>query len=176
MFSDPCGQGIARLNCTTTTVDAFLKKGVETSIFSLVTNGQQLISSWSRRQIIASSTSASQNEKLAREALLQSIYMSQSEYIFQNAAVILDWLIQQYKDAVKSYDTFGLLINIVIIVFCIIIGLSVFFLLWIPYVNNMNATMRRVRGMLNMIPMNVISKNEILKKELTDGELLKAVR
>ena len=102
--------------------------------------------------------------------------MSQSEYIFQNAGQILDWLIQRYKDAVKKYDTFGLLINMVIIAFCIIIGLCVFFLLWIPYVNNMNATMRRVRGMLNMIPMNVISKNEKLKKELTDGELLKAVR
>lgn len=48
--------------------------------------------------------------------------------------------------------------------------------LWLPYLKELNVKIWRTKGMLNMIPMNIIIKNERLKNEFTSGILEKAVR
>lgn len=51
-----------------------------------------------------------------------------------------------------------------------------YLVLWLPYLKDLNMKIWRTKGMLNMIPMNIIIKNERLKNEFTSGMLEKAVR
>lgn len=52
----------------------------------------------------------------------------------------------------------------------------VFFLIWTPYLKNLNQKIWRTKGMLNMIPMDIISKNENLKYAFISGDILQAVK
>jgi len=65
--------------------------------------------------------------------------------------------------------------NIIFAIFMIMIFI-VFLFIWIPYLNNLNTKIWRTKGMLNMIPMEIISKNENLKKAFISGEILEAVK
>lgn len=51
----------------------------------------------------------------------------------------------------------------------------VFFAIWLPYLDSLNNKIWRTKGMLNMIPMDIIMKYERLRKALTEGDILKAV-
>lgn len=51
-----------------------------------------------------------------------------------------------------------------------------FIMIWGPYLRALSRKIWRTKGMLNMIPMELISKNEVLKKKFISGDLLKAVR
>lgn len=57
---------------------------------------------------------------------------------------------------------------------CFIIFVFVF--LWAPYLRNLNVKIWRTKGMLNMIPMDLIGKNENLKTKFISGDLLQAVK
>ena len=54
--------------------------------------------------------------------------------------------------------------------------LLVWRLVWLRYLDELNIKIWRTRGLLNLIPMRIISDNELLKKEFTSGQLEKAVR
>ena len=69
MFQNPCNSGISNLNCTTVGPNSILKKGVETSIFSLVSNGHQMLLTWQDK-------GGNSATKADRQSLLQSVYMS----------------------------------------------------------------------------------------------------
>lgn len=58
----------------------------------------------------------------------------------------------------------------------IILIVVVFFLIWTPYLRNLNTKIWRTKGMLNMIPMDIISKNENLKNAFISGDILQAVK
>ena len=65
--------------------------------------------------------------------------------------------------------------NIIFAIFMIMIFI-VFLFIWIPYLNNLNTKIWRTKGMLNMIPMDIISKNENLKNAFISGDILQAVK
>lgn len=52
----------------------------------------------------------------------------------------------------------------------------VFFILWGQYLKSLNDKIFRTKGMLNMIPMDIISKNENLKQLFFSGDILQAVK
>jgi hypothetical protein len=56
----------------------------------------------------------------------------------------------------------------------IVVVVVMYVLLWLPYLKDLKIW--RTKGMLNMIPMNIITKNEQLKREFTSGKLEQAVR
>jgi hypothetical protein len=58
----------------------------------------------------------------------------------------------------------------------IVVVVVMYVLLWLPYLKDLNMKIWRTKGMLNMIPMNIITKNEQLKREFTSGKLEQAVR
>mmetsp|Transcript_69131 Transcript_69131/g.104234 ORF Transcript_69131/g.104234 Transcript_69131/m.104234 type:complete len:103 (+) Transcript_69131:599-907(+) len=58
----------------------------------------------------------------------------------------------------------------------IILLFLVFLVIWSPYLNNLNTKIWRTKGMLNMIPMDIISKNENLKNAFISGDILQAVK
>lgn len=58
----------------------------------------------------------------------------------------------------------------------IIFMVVVFLLIWMPYLKNLNTKIWRTKGMLNMIPMDIISKTENLKNAFLLGDFLQAVK
>jgi hypothetical protein len=52
----------------------------------------------------------------------------------------------------------------------------VFLFVWTPYLKNLNNKIWRTKGMLNMIPMDILSKNESLKNAFISGDILQAVK
>lgn len=44
-------------------------------------------------------------------------------------------------------------------------------LLWGPYLSELNIKIWRTKGLLNLIPMRIITANELLKNEFTSGQL-----
>jgi hypothetical protein len=52
----------------------------------------------------------------------------------------------------------------------------VFAFIWLPYLKNLSNKIFRTKGMLNMIPMDIISKNENLKNLFFSDDLLQAVK
>lgn len=52
----------------------------------------------------------------------------------------------------------------------------VFLFIWTPFVNNLNQNIWRTKGMLNMIPLEIMGKNENLKGAFLREDLLRAVK
>ncbi|KAL4466115.1 hypothetical protein ABPG74_004352 [Tetrahymena malaccensis] len=79
----------------------------------------------------------------------------------------------QYAPDYLSYRT-----TIEIIVFCIYITviLAAFIFIWLPYMASINVKIWRTKGMLNMIPVEVIQSHDSLKNAFLHGEILSAVK
>ena len=54
--------------------------------------------------------------------------------------------------------------------------LFVFIFIWIPYLKNLNIKIWRTKGMLNMIPLEIVMKHENLKNTFIYGNILQAVK
>ena len=61
---------------------------------------------------------------------------------------------------------------VIYILFCVF----VFVILWLPYRKNLSDKIFRTKGMLNMIPMDIITKNEGLKNLFLAGDILQGVK
>ncbi len=68
-----------------------------------------------------------------------------------------------------SVDKIKFAIFILLVVF-------VFVFVWMRYLKGLNDKIFRTKGMLNMIPMDIISKNENLKQLFFGGDILQAVK
>ena len=66
--------------------------------------------------------------------------------------------------------------EIIVFSLYIVLILTVFIIVWIPYLNGLNIKIWRTKGMLNMIPMEVINKHESLKNAFISGDILQAVK
>jgi hypothetical protein len=52
----------------------------------------------------------------------------------------------------------------------------ILFIVWIPYLSKIKEKIWRVKGMLNMIPMDIIGNNENLKNSLISEDIAAAVK
>lgn len=81
-------------------------------------------------------------------------------------------LLANFDDYLSTINT---LARVKFIVF-IVAAFLIFFFIWIPYLKRLKEKIFRTKGMLNMIPMNIITKNESLKNEFIQGDILQAVK
>mmetsp|Transcript_16936 Transcript_16936/g.1515 ORF Transcript_16936/g.1515 Transcript_16936/m.1515 type:complete len:97 (-) Transcript_16936:34-324(-) len=77
--------------------------------------------------------------------------------------------INDFLDANSSIGTIKFIIFMVIIVL-------IFIIVWTPYLKSLNNKIWRTKGMLNMIPIDIIIRNEKLRSAMKSGEILDAVR
>jgi hypothetical protein len=58
---------------------------------------------------------------------------------------------------------------------CLLIAIIIFCwrLVWEPYLAEQNAKICRTKGLLNLIPMRLVKKNELLRNEFISGKLEK---
>ena len=81
-----------------------------------------------------------------------------------------------FKSAFQTMlDDYTKIHNIKFVVFIFVLILM-FIFIWQPYVRALSEKIWRTKGMLNMIPMSVIIKNDKLRQTFTKGEILKAVK
>ena len=75
-------------------------------------------------------------------------------------------------------DTNSLYELVLIICSTIFLAIVVGFwrIVWTIYIEELNNKIWRTKGMLNIIPMRIITANELLKNEFASGQLEKAVR
>lgn len=76
---------------------------------------------------------------------------------------------QDYLDAQKKIEIIKF---VLFILFCFF----AFFFLWQPYLKNLKDKIFRTKGMLNMIPMDIISKNESLRGQFLGDNIMRAVK
>lgn len=88
----------------------------------------------------------------------------------------IDSLNQVFLNNLKSYLDYQDNIEKIKFSIFIIFMVVVFVLIWMPYLKNLNTKIWRTKGMLNMIPMDIISKNENLKNAFISGDILQAVK
>ena len=60
------------------------------------------------------------------------------------------------------------------IIVIVIVGLFTF--VWIPYLKNLSNKIWRTKGMLKMIPLEIITNNDNLKSAFLSGDILNAVK
>ena len=85
-------------------------------------------------------------------------------------------IIADYDTAFKDYLSQALTVQKVKFAIFIIWCVFVFGILWMKYLKALNDKIFRTKGMLNMIPMEIISKNESLKNAFVSGDILQAVK
>jgi ABC-type bacteriocin/lantibiotic exporter with double-glycine peptidase domain len=90
--------------------------------------------------------------------------------------VALDYLIATFYDRTQNYNTYVFTIDLVIMVLGICVVFVVCLFVWRPYIENLNNNIWRTKGMLSMIPMQVILENEGLKQAMTSGQLMQSVK
>jgi len=54
--------------------------------------------------------------------------------------------------------------------------LVLFVAAWLPFMRSLNAMIWMTKGMLNMIPLDMITRNDKLKEKLTTGSILRYVK
>lgn len=54
----------------------------------------------------------------------------------------------------------------------IVVIFAIFLFVWTPYLRNLKNKIWRTKGMLNMIPIDIIKENDKLKKAFTSGDIL----
>ncbi|EAR83935.1 PAS domain S-box protein (macronuclear) [Tetrahymena thermophila SB210] len=169
-----------------------LKSGLQTAIVAYDLKMGDLISAFGKTPYPAYQTATLQLTGTAKQTIwrntLRTFFSTSSAT--STAAVIFANLQQQIAFLRPAFDqlnnsllngTFSYLnyrSNTEIIIFSIyiVIILIVFIFIWIPYLNGLNIKIWRTKGMLNMIPMDVINKNDQLKNAFTNGEILQAVK
>lgn len=74
-----------------------------------------------------------------------------------------------FTDGQRSIEKIKFIVFILILSF-------VFCVIWIPYLGKVKKKIWRVKGMLNMIPMDIIANNENLKVSLISDDITQAVK
>jgi len=143
-----------------------LTRGLSLSQTRMSQISDDLIKSW---------TNSAKNDA-AKSAILSGDDYTQMEDLMNLISPVIEALetemLENFDDYLSRIDT---LAKVKFIVF-IVAAFLIFFFIWIPYLKRLKEKIFRTKGMLNMIPMNIITKNESLKTEFIQGDILQAVK
>lgn len=85
---------------------------------------------------------------------------------------LIDNFSSTYNKYLSKFKDQEIIKFVIYLCFC----LFVFLALWLPYRKNLSDKIFRTKGMLNMIPMEIITKNENLKALFLAGDILQGVK
>lgn len=75
-------------------------------------------------------------------------------------------------NSAKNYLSSNLQIDEIKFSVFIVVIFAIFIFVWTPYLRNLKNKIWRTKGMLNMIPIDIIKENDKLKKAFTSGDIL----
>jgi uncharacterized membrane protein len=150
------------------TVDSgIISKGLQTSIVHIVEQDRQVISNFFNGTPITPSL---------QYGAINDYRMFQSNQILNNIIPAIENLEVLYLQNFSDYLTYGLSMNKVDFSVTLIFIFFIYLFVWSPYLRNLSSKIWRTKGMLNMIPMEIISKYDSLKQAFIGGDLLQAVK
>ena len=168
------------LGCTAV-ANGLLQKGLRTSIVSLAENTRDIISQYFVANMSNSAIFIAINKDLTQTTstyilIFQNFCFFQIVQIMNFMVPAIDSLNQLFLNNFSSYLDYQDNIEKIKFSIFIIMIVIVFLFIWTPYLKNLNTKIWRTKGMLNMIPMDIISKNENLKNAFISGDILQAVK
>jgi len=147
-------------------MDGLLGQGLKVAVDTIISNSIDIMSQFY----------ASDRYYTTQVSFISSTTFSNSEAILDEIYPALDSLLTTYTEGYTSYN--DKILNISRIWFSLAVFYLFFtglFLFW-PYMNRLRDDIWRTKGMLNMIPMELIYQNENLSHLFTSDELTKAVQ
>ncbi|KAL4450352.1 hypothetical protein ABPG74_009058 [Tetrahymena malaccensis] len=144
-----------------------LQRGLKVSITSYIEGIRTFITNYEN----ASNTTLAFKQK--EFALNDYVVLEQMQFYM---APMIEFLNQQLLSAIQTYINnqnsieeikFGVFVAFVVIVF---LGV------WLPYLQQLSHKIWRTKGMLNMIPMDIITRDTNLKQAFQSGDILQAVK
>jgi len=143
-----------------------LAKGLSVALTTITLNTEDVLKSFG----MTTKTTTDQQDAI------QETKMLDAEEIIDNVTPAMQELMTTFLEASENYLSYGLTIEkikySVFLLFCAF----VFVVLWLPYLRSLNEKIFRTKGMLNMIPLEVIMKSENLKNAFLSGNLMQAVK
>jgi len=166
----------AETKCTAL-ADSLLTKGLTLATTTMILNSDSVIGAFFNS---LTANSISVNDPYYLSPYQNASIISDD---FQESDQILDMILPPleklkadfevaFQDYLNSQETIEIIKFVLFLVFCFL----VFFFLWQPYLKNLKDKIFRTKGMLNMIPMDIISKNESLRALFLSGNILQAVK
>jgi len=148
--------------------NSLLTKGMALSVTTLTLNSDDVIKSFQNLKDTSAGTPIA--------TTLTSTKFTEADRIMKYIMPPLADLKTSYEAAFQDYLDSQKKIEIIKFVLFIIFCFFVFFFLWQPYLKNLKDKIFRTKGMLNMIPMDIISKNESLKGQFLGDNIMRAVK
>jgi len=147
-------------------MDGLLGQGLKVAIDAIISNSIDILSQFY----------ASERTYATQVSYINSTVFSNSERILKLIYPPLNSLLVGYTEGYASYNDDMLNISRIwfSLAVCYLIFTGVF--LFYPYMRRLRDDIWRTKGMLNMIPVEVISENENLRHLFTSDELTKAVQ
>lgn len=105
-----------------------------------------------------------------------SIFFSNIEIMINYIDSGTQILLKSFQECFDSYLKYAFNVDIIKFAVFIVYKALVFFFVWLPYLKRLAQNIWRTKGMLNMIPMEIMSKNENLKAAFIGTDILQAVR
>ncbi|KAL4459259.1 hypothetical protein ABPG73_001296 [Tetrahymena malaccensis] len=151
--------------------NGILSKGLQTSIVSLIEGIRDYIVDFSSKL----GTDSAQNLKI------QIAYLNSDKFVsFQKSLQYMQpsmlstnaLMVSNFSSLLTQTQN----IEIIILSIFITVIVIIFFLVWLPYLRSLSNKIWRTKGMLNMIPIDVITKHDSLKNAFISGDILRAVK
>ncbi|EAR83936.2 PAS domain S-box protein (macronuclear) [Tetrahymena thermophila SB210] len=151
--------------------NGILSKGLQTSIVSLIEGIRDYIVDFSSKlgsdsdKNLKTQIAYLNSDKLV--SFQKSLQYMQPSMLSTNALMVNNFssLLTQTQN-----------IEIIILSIFITVTIIIFFLIWLPYLRSLSNKIWRTKGMLNMIPIDVITKHDSLKNAFISGDILRAVK
>lgn len=150
-----------------------LSSGLTLAITTISLNTADVVKSFYTAYAAASTTSAQNTTKLA---YMTSTKLTQAQNGMDLVMPPLSYLLTSFEGKYQDFISKSKQTQIIKFVIYIIFCCFTFVLLWLPYRKSLSDKIFRTKGMLNMIPMDIITKNENLKGQFLAVEILQAVK
>jgi hypothetical protein len=153
--------------------NGLLNKGLTQAITTLIQKSDDIIKAFNAT--IPSSNTLFMNLTAQRTRIASTDYVT-ADSIVTYLMPPLDDLINKYQVGFQNFLSKAKTIEIIKFVIFFLFCLFVFIFVWQPYLRGLKDKIFRTKGMLNMIPMDIISKNESLRGLFLSGNILQAVK
>jgi PAS domain S-box-containing protein len=120
---------------------------------------------------------AKTQDQTGQIAILNGDDFAQTENLLTRVAPVVKALKSQYQESFRTYINFSWTTERIRFAVFVCFVVIAFLILWLPYLKGLQDKIFRTKGMLNMIPMELITKNANLRRLFAQsGDILQAVK
>ena len=88
----------------------------------------------------------------------------------------IDYLANNFMNSCQMYNTDMANLWIILFACYYVFAILIFWFVWRPYLKSLNNKIWRTKGMLSMIPTDIMKKYENLRNAFNSNDIMEAVR